>query len=298
MQNTNTEMEDLARQLEATGDYKVLRRLVPRQPAATPADYAGRTGVIVDFETTGVDAAKDEIIEVAMVKFYYSDNDEITGLAGTFQSFNEPSVPIPAEITELTGITNEMVAGQRIDAVALENFVSAANIVIAHNASFDRKFAERSWPLFEHKHWACSQTQIDWKKNGFGGAKLGYLLAGAGYFHSAHRAIDDCHAVLELLVRPLGATSTTGFAMLVDRARRKSVRVWAQNSPFDLKDVLKRRGYRWSDGSDGRLKSWYIDVDEINRNSELSYLKTEIYQRETDVHCHEITALDRFSNRV
>jgi DNA polymerase-3 subunit epsilon len=298
MQNNNTETEDLIRRLEATGDYKVLRRLVPRQPAATSADYVGKTGVIVDFETTGVDATKDEIIEVAMVKFYYSDNGEITGLAGTFQSFNEPSAPIPAEITELTGITDEMVAGHKIDAAALESFVADANIVIAHNASFDRKFAERSWPLFEKTHWACSQTQIDWQKNGFGGAKLGYLLADAGYFHGAHRAIDDCHAVLRMLECSLPATSATAFASLLDRARRKTCRVWAQNSPFDLKDVLKRRGYRWSDGSDGRLKSWYIDVNETCRDSEITYLKTEIYQRETEILCREITALDLFSNRA
>jgi DNA polymerase-3 subunit epsilon len=85
---------------------------------------------------------------------------------------------------------------------------------------------------------------------------------------------------------------------LLDRARRKTSRVWAQNSPFDLKDALKRRGYRWSDGSDGRLKSWYIDVDESNRDSELSYLKIEIYQRDIELLCREITALDRFSNRA
>ena len=140
-----------------------------------------------------------------MVKFRYADSDEITGVADTFQSFNEPSVPIPAEITELTGITDAMVAGHKIDAAALEKFVSDVNIVIAHNANFDRKFAERSWAFFEQKHWACSLTEIDWHKHGFGGAKLAYLLADAGFFHGAHRAIDDCQAVLELLARPLPA---------------------------------------------------------------------------------------------
>lgn len=297
-QQQNTRLDDLARRLEATGDYKVLRRLVPRPPIPMSADYSGKIGIIIDFETTGLDAAKDEIIEVAMVRFRYSVDGEITGVVGVFQSFNEPSGSIPAEVIELTGITDETVSGHKIDAAALESFVSDADIVIAHNADFDRKFAERSWPLFEHMHWACSQTQIDWQKNGFGGAKLSYLLADAGYFHGAHRAIDDCHAVLQILESSFSATSTTAFASLLDRARRKTSRVWAQNSPFDLKDVLKRRGYRWSDGSDGRLKSWYIDVDEAKRDHELSYLKTEIYQRNVDILCREITALNRFSNRA
>jgi DNA polymerase III subunit epsilon len=63
---------------------------------------------------------------------------------------NEPANWIPAEITPLTGITNEMVAGKRIDAAVVSIFVTDANIIIAHNANFDRKFAERYWPEFEH----------------------------------------------------------------------------------------------------------------------------------------------------
>ena len=144
MQHQITELDDLARELEETGDYRVLRRLKPREPTPTPAGYTGELGILIDFETTGVDPAKDEIIEVAMVKFRYSDSDEITGICDIFQSFNQPSRPIPAEIVKLTGITDAMVAGHTIDAEKLEAFVSDAQIVIAHNAAFDRPFAEQS----------------------------------------------------------------------------------------------------------------------------------------------------------
>jgi len=298
IQQQNTELDEMAAKLSATGDYKVLRRLVPRQITPTPAGYDGKIGVIIDFETTGTDPTRDEIIEVAAVKFRYENSDEITGVADTFQSFNEPSAPIPAEITDLTGITHAMVAGHKIDAAAIERFVADANIVIAHNSDFDRKFAERSWSFFEQKHWGCSMSEIKWKKHGFGGTKLPYLLADAGFFHGAHRAMGDCTAVLELLARPLPDTPTTAFAMLVDRARRKTFRVWAQSSPYDLKDALKHRGYRWSDGSDGRLRSWYIDVDEDEREAELDYLRREIYQRDVDILCRELTAKERFSNRA
>lgn len=297
-QPTSDDAESLARHLEATGDYKILRRLIPRTATPAPADYTGKIGVIVDFETTGLDPAKDEIIEVAMIKFRYSATDEITGVSGVFQSYNEPSIPIPALVTDLTGITNEMVAGHRIDIASVQAFVADANIVIAHNAGFDRKFAERLSPVFEHKHWACTQTEIDWRKQGFGGAKLGYLLADIGYFHNAHRAIDDCHALVEVLCHPLPATARSVFAELIDCARRTTVRIWAQRSPFDLKDALKARGYRWNDGTDGRPKSWFIDVDEDKRDAELSFLKKEIYQREVHIGCRAMTALDRFSNRA
>ena len=114
-------------------------------------------------------------------------------------AFNEPAVPIAPEITALTGITDEMVAGRRIDEAAISAFVDDAVIVIAHNSSFDRKFAERYWPIFQRKAWGCSATEVEWRKHGFEGSRLGYLLNGVGLFHQAHRAVDDCHALLELL---------------------------------------------------------------------------------------------------
>jgi DNA polymerase-3 subunit epsilon len=297
-QSDSGDDESLARRLEATGDYKILRRLVPRTPTPAPDGYTGKIGIILDFETTGLDPAKDEIIEVAMIKFQYSATDEITGVSDVFQSYNEPSIPIPALVTDLTGITNEMVAGHRIDIAALEAFVADANIVIAHNAGIDRKFAERLLPTFEHMHWACTQTEIDWHKHGFGGAKLGYLLADIGHFHNAHRAIDDCQALVEILAHPLPTTARSVFAELIDCARRTTARIWAQRSPFDLKEALKARGYRWNDGTDGRPKSWFIDVYEDKRDAEISYLKKEIYQREIDIECRSLTALNRFSNRA
>ena len=233
------ELDRMARALEASGDYKVLRRLVPRAPSAAPEGDSSKLGIVLDVETTGLDPNRDEVIELAMIKFRYSERDEITGVTEIYQSFNEPASPIPAEITELTGITDEMVAGHKIDAATVDAFVADANIVIAHNAKFDRPFAEKAWPIFAQRHWACSLAEIDWLKYGFGGAKLAYLLADMGFFHDAHRAVDDCQALLEILSRPLPGTSTTALATLLEHARRKTFRIWAENSPYDLKDKLK-----------------------------------------------------------
>jgi DNA polymerase-3 subunit epsilon len=67
-----------------------------------------------------------------------------------------------------------MVAGHIIDEAAVLAFIDDAAIVIAHNSGFDRKLAERYWPAFQHKAWACSATEIQWKKHGFAGAQLAY----------------------------------------------------------------------------------------------------------------------------
>jgi DNA polymerase-3 subunit epsilon len=233
-----------------------------------------------------------------MVKFDYLPDGRIAGLRDVLSSFNEPSTPIPPEVTALTGITNEMVAGQRVDEEAVSSFADDAVIVIAHNASFDRKFAERYWPIFQRKAWGCSATEVEWRKHGFEGSRLGYLLNGAGFFHQAHRAVDDCHALLEILAFTLPTTGTSALAVLLEQARRKTMRVWAERSPFDLKDKLKRRGYRWSDGSDGRPRSWYVDIDESRLDDEISFLKTEIYLGDTELRLQTLTAFDRFSVRA
>jgi DNA polymerase III subunit epsilon len=257
-----------------------------------------RIGILLDTETTGLDHRKDEVIELGMVKFGYTPDGRIIDVRDTFSAFNEPSEPIPAEITALTGITDEMVAGHRIDEAAVTAFVHDSAITIAHSSGFDRKFVERYWPVFEHKAWGCSATEIDWRKHGFAGAQLGYLLNGAGFFHHAHRAIDDCHALLEVLAFQLPSTGSPALALLLENARKPTVRIWAEQSPFELKDSLKRRGYRWSDGSDGRPKSWYVDVCEAAFDAELAFLRTEIYLRDVEPRLQTLTAFTRFSSRV
>ena len=229
-----------------------------------------------------LDTARDEIIELAMVKFEYLPDGRIARIVDVFSSFNEPSNPIPSEISDLTGITDEMVLGHRIDTNTVAAFAADSVIVIAHNANFDRKFAERYWPVFVQKAWGCSATEIEWRKHGFDGSRLGYLLAGVGLFHQAHRAVDDCHALVEILASELPGLNKPALAVLLERARRKTIRIWAEQAPFELKDALKKRGYRWNDGGDGRPKSWYIDVDEENQTSEIEFLRTTIYLREVE----------------
>jgi DNA polymerase-3 subunit epsilon len=80
--------------------------------------------------------------------------------------------------------------------------------------------------------------------------------------------------------------------------RQSRLRIWAEDSPFEFKDVLKSRRYRWSDGRDGTIRAWYIDVDEEQQDSELSFLKTSIYMREVELRTQAITAIDRHSARV
>jgi len=297
MTATDQDLAAMAQTLEQSGDYRVLRRLPLREHFSTPTELA-KVGILFDVETTGLDTASDEVVELGMVKFSYHPDGTVAAVLDTFSSLNEPSRTIPEEAIKLHGITNEMAAGHKIDGEAISAFASDAAIIIAHNAAFDRKFAERYWPVFASKPWACSVNQIEWRAHGFEGSRLGYLLGGIGMFHRSHRAVDDCHALLEILAHTIAGVDRTALSLLLENARRKTIRIWAEQAPFDLKDEPKKRGYRWSSGDEGRPKAWYVDIDEAKRDDEIAYLRQSIYLRDVDLFAQTLSAFDRFSIRI
>jgi DNA polymerase-3 subunit epsilon len=286
--------EAMACHLEATGNYRILRRLSPRSVVEHARPEFPRQGVILDTETTGLNYRSDEIIEIGIVAFSFNDAGDIGDVTGVYGELQQPTVPIPAEITRLTGITDDMVAGREINVNRLKDFIEPADLIIAHNAGFDRPFCEAFSPMFCNKPWACSVSEIDWSARGFEGSKLGYLIGQSGYFHEGHRAVDDCFALLEVLGQARPGSTTTPFAELHQTSQQSRVRIYAENSPFDMKDHLKARGYRWSDGSDGRPKSWWVELPEEKLDEELHFLRMEIYRWDADPSVKHLTAVDRF----
>jgi DNA polymerase-3 subunit epsilon len=287
----------MAAVLERSGAFRVQRKLAPLATRRPGADVPTRLGMFVDTETTGLDSARDEIIELAMVPFIYGVDGEIYEVGAAFEQLRQPSKPIPAEITTLTGITDAMVEGRTIDPSDVAAFAAPAALVIAHNAAFDRRFLERYSEVFTTKPWACSMTEVDWAAEGYEGTKLAYLATSAGFFYERHRATHDCLAAIELLARRHAGTGRTGLQQLLERARTPSWRIWAENSPFDFKDVLKARGYRWNGEGIGGPRAWYIDVPAEQKDAELAFLRAEIYQGEIELLVRRIDAYDRFSTR-
>lgn len=284
--------------MEASGEYRVARRLKPRLPIAPTSAKPSGLGLVVDVETTGLDPIRDEIIELAMTPFSYATDGTILSIGESFHGLREPSIPILPRIAEITGITDEIVAGHEIDPEDVARFVAPASLVIAHNAAFDRRFLERFSDVFSTKPWACSFTQIDWASEGFECAKLAYLVQASGFFYDRHRAENDCLATIELLANPLPRSGVTGLHRLLDAARMPLWRIWAEGSPYELKDVLKARGYRWNPIAGSRPRCWYVDVVEDQCDAELDFLAAEIYGCDIDLHVQRIDAYDRFSGRV
>lgn len=270
------DIEALLARLEAHPDLRVLRRLeLAREwPALT-----GRTvglGVVLDTETTGMNPDGDQVIELGLVKFEYDRESGAVGrVLEVYDGLEDPGRPIPPESTAIHHITDDMVRGQRLDEAAIARLLEGVGVVIAHNAGFDRPFVERRLPAFAALPWGCSLREVPWDALGLGGAKLEFLAYRYGFFYEGHRAEIDCRALLEVLRRPVPghAERTNALRWLLESARSPSLRVWALGSPYETKDLLRARGYRWQ----AERKTWYSDIAASGREAEFAWLNEAVY---------------------
>jgi DNA polymerase-3 subunit epsilon len=288
--------QEMAALLEAHPDYRVLRRLAPIHHFDRVAQGPVKRILILDTETTGLDQSRDKIIELAMLRV---DVDTATGLpvgaVTVYDGLEDPGVLISPEIEKITGITSAMVQGQRLDEAKIAALLADADLVIAHNAGFDRPFCEARWPGFAQLPWGCSFAEIDWRKEGHGSAKLEYLAMEKGWFYEAHRAEVDCHALLAVLGAPLPTAGGTGLSQILAASNSCVYRLQANQAPFDAKDLLKARAYRWN----AEQKVWHTRLaDEAQLEAELVWLKSAVYgERAAWVQVEKMDALVKYSSR-
>ncbi len=104
------------------------------------------TYVVFDFETTGFNAGgADSIIEVGAVKIL---NGEIID---RFDELIDPGRPLPAKITEITNITDDMLKGKDNEEVVIKRFIDWFGDLpmVAHNAKFDVSFLKMAYQKYD-----------------------------------------------------------------------------------------------------------------------------------------------------
>ena len=180
-----------------TGETRTLHPLAFPARLSEPGAAELRRGLYVDCETTGFGPEHDAVIELALLQFTYT-------LAGTVVEVlhdeaqahrNDPGRPLPAEITHLTGLTDDDVRGERIDVEAASALIEGSGLIVAHNARFDRPFVERVLPASRARPWACTRAEVPWVSEGFASQALHCLLCAYGvYARDRHRALADCEA--------------------------------------------------------------------------------------------------------
>ncbi|TDR81469.1 3'-5' exonuclease [Paludibacterium purpuratum] len=281
-------------------EFRLLRR-VPEQLQSPPAGE-GDTGLalIIDTETTGMDKQYDVIIEVGMLLVRYRRaTGEWLEIVGQYDGLEDPGQPLSQVVQTVTGLSDADLAGQRMDDACVNDLARQADLVIAHNAAFDRPFLSRRWPIFQEKSFACSVNEIDWMAAGFTSAKLELLVYHCGYFYDSHRALNDCWALLFVLGQVLAPRGETALSALLQSADKPSFLLNLQVR-FDDKDKLKAiGGFQWLDGSDARHlpKSWLRRCkDKVELRAVLDSIHAQVFGgRSFPCQIGKLTALERYA---
>lgn len=217
------------------------------------SQQAVSTAILLDVETTGTNKQKDKIIDLGYLVFSYAkQTGELLAIQKEFSQLEDPEEELSEEIIKLTGYTNADLAGKSIDWQEVRQDFENAQVIVAHNAYFDRAFLDRYLDLSKDKIWTCSMSQIPWRQKGHGSRSLEFLLKDHGLFFDGHTALADVKATLRLLSFTDPETHYSYFKELLDEARIPMKWVFAKNASFDFKDQLKDRGYMW----DATLRSW------------------------------------------
>jgi DNA polymerase III subunit epsilon len=219
-------------------------------------------GVVFDVETTGLDYAKDEIIEISYITFLLDPKPRIK-LARSFLAEN--SSPLSDEIRQITGLDDELLKGETIPWNEIDHVFKNAHIVIAHNAAFDIRFLRKYLPGFKAK-FACSLKHIDWESKNKKSRDLISLAAHHGFLNPfPHRALFDTATLFRIVADYIPEIS--------QRSQYQYFKIAAVAAPYDKKDLLKQRRYRW----DADAKVWWRIVDETIMEAEMAFLKESIY---------------------
>ena len=283
--------ERLADALSALPNFRVLRAVA----SDTGLDHLRAVGpnervaAVIDTETTGLDPEREAMIEIAVQRFIFDRAGRITDVERPRAWMEDPKRPLPDLVATLTGITEQDLANRAFDDQAIIATIRGADILIAHNAAFDRPFIDRRFPELAGSAWACSLSQLDWQALGYEGRALGYLLMQSGRFFDGHRASNDTTALTTLLATPADDGRTI-LSHLLDECERNSVRVDAIGAPFEAKGVLKDRGYRW----DVNRRVWWREVRDGALDSERGWLARDVYLGRGEPRLAEITPRTRF----
>lgn len=249
---------------------RVLRQITPlaHWPVLSAPVEPTKIVAIIDSETTGFDPEEDAIIELAVALVEVDATGRICRLIRKGQGRQDPGRPIPPRITALTGISDADVVGRHFGCEAFADVLQQAQVVLAHNSGFDRKFVERLIPGIQHLPWACSMKDCDWLMAGFDGAKLGHLLYQIGLFApQAHSALADVEALVNLLAHEL-PDGRTVLGEVLRNAEKPTMKIEAVNSAYSQRGELRRRGYRW----DADRGVWWSELVPALVNEELAWL--------------------------
>lgn len=177
---------------------------------------------VVDTETTGLDD-HDEPVSVAVVLLDVSGpKGDVIEELGCYYGLREPTTPMNPKALEVHGLSWDKLHGRTLDMHALRKLVDSADLLVAHNAKFDRRMLAKLIPSVVSAEWACSiyTLKFDWAKIATGRSLDAICDALKIERPHPHDAMADCRALIAVLRTRGGSVtrSSTRMARLITNA--------------------------------------------------------------------------------
>lgn len=294
---TQTMIDELRKQ----GDLHVFRGMAHMIISNPEREANARKAIVLDTETTGLDHLKDKVFQLSMLEILYDDDGIVKITDNFFDQLQDPGTPLDPKISRLTGFTDADLKGQTIDLAAAAAFLDGADLIIAHNASFDRKMVEANFPTlgFQKMDWACSIKDVDWDVRTSSSPKLELLVHAEGYVYPAHNAKADCTATAFMLSRTYDGDTPVMSDIIVSRGRKK-VMIMATDLGYGRQEPLKAAGWKWSPDRNGDAgdKCWHIIVGTPEEAQKAAAAAREAYGGDVRLPVREITARSAYSTRL
>ena len=213
-------------------------------PAASPQQVAAesaavRTLLIIDTETTGLDPQLDHCLEVGVILFDVPSRQLLAQ-----QSFLLPVEANAAEaINRIPAAATNLPQPWRPALSYLQSLLDAADVLVAHNAAFDRQWFGRGHLPATDKPWLCSMDDMRWpaerqlrSRPSVRDLALAYEIP----VWAAHRALTDCIYLAEVFRR------CDDLEELVERGLEPRQLMRAQVS-YDDRHLAREAGFRWNE---------------------------------------------------
>jgi len=234
--------DGMGNQLDLLGNFSVAPAATQPVPASEPrADFdSGPTSILIlDTETSGLDPAAHACLEVGAILFDVASRSVLAQqsfLLPVDTNAAEPINRIPAAVTRLPQPWSE---GLRW----FQHLAEAADVLVAHNAAFDRQwFGRGALPPLE-RPWLCSMEDIRWPADRQLRSRPSVRDLALAYgvpVWAAHRALTDCIYLAEVFAR------CDDLETLLIRGLEPRRLVRARVS-FEERHQAKEAGFRWND---------------------------------------------------
>jgi len=229
---------------------------LPSFPSPTPRGLppCPERLLIVDTETTGLTPAKGRCIEVGAVLFHVPSRAVLSQLSFLLPCSSNPAERvngIAAAVTRLEQPRDQFLA-------CLEAMAAAADVLVAHNAAFDRQwFGREELPPLQ-RPWLCSMEDIRWPAERHLRATPSVRDLALAYgvpVWAAHRALTDCIYIAQVFERETQLETLLQQALLPRKLYRARL-------PYDQRHLAKEAGFRWNEGVQG---AWSKRLTEAER---------------------------------